>query len=184
MDVGRVKYGNNATGEIEGYDTIMNGEFTIKLFLAYVEGLQHNLISLSQLGVGSGLKVTFDEEGPKIKHKEFKKILLKSKRKGQQYPLDMKPTKRNPYICLLANASYDDSCLWPRRLSHLNFKDIHILVLSDLLQVLPLLFITYDLCRFTWVYFLRHKSKITYEMIKSITSTESEFEEKCSKDSK
>ena len=41
---------------------ITNEEFTIQK-VAYVEGLQHNLISVSQLFVGTGLKVTFDGEG-------------------------------------------------------------------------------------------------------------------------
>jgi len=33
--------------------------------VAYVEGLQHNIISVLQLVVGTGLKVEFDEEGSK-----------------------------------------------------------------------------------------------------------------------
>ena len=41
---------------------ITNGELTIWK-VAYVEGLQHNLISVSQLLVDRGLKVSFDEEG-------------------------------------------------------------------------------------------------------------------------
>jgi len=61
-DGGRVRYGNNATGEIKGYGMITNGEFSIRK-VAYVEGLQHNLISVLQLVVGTGLKVEFDEEG-------------------------------------------------------------------------------------------------------------------------
>ena len=61
-DAGRVNYCNNAMGEIEGYVIITNGEFTIRK-LAYVEGLQHKVISVSQLVVGIGLKVSFDEEG-------------------------------------------------------------------------------------------------------------------------
>lgn len=55
---------------------ITNGDFTIRK-IAYVEGLQYNLISVYQLVVGTGLKVSFDEEWSEIKHKESKKILLK-----------------------------------------------------------------------------------------------------------
>ncbi|XP_023735342.1 uncharacterized protein LOC111883230 [Lactuca sativa] len=61
-DGGRVKFGNNATGEIKGYEIITNGEFSIRN-VAYVEGLQHNLISVSQLVVGGGIKFSFDDEG-------------------------------------------------------------------------------------------------------------------------
>lgn len=45
-DVGRVKYGNNTTGEIKGYGMIINREFTIRK-VAYVEDLQHNLMCIS-----------------------------------------------------------------------------------------------------------------------------------------
>ena len=60
-----VKYGNNSYGTIKGYGMITNGDFTIRK-VTYVEGLQHNLISVSQLVVGTGLKVSFDDEGSKI----------------------------------------------------------------------------------------------------------------------
>ncbi|KAI3700157.1 hypothetical protein L2E82_44776 [Cichorium intybus] len=52
---GRIRYGNNATGEIKGYGMITNGELSIRK-VAYMEGLQHNLINESQLVVGTGLK--------------------------------------------------------------------------------------------------------------------------------
>ena len=45
-DGGRVKIENNATVEIKGYGMITNEEFSIWK-VAYVEGLQHNLISVS-----------------------------------------------------------------------------------------------------------------------------------------
>ena len=61
-DGGIVKYGNNSFGTIKGYGMITNGEFSIRK-VAYVEGLQHNLISVSQLVVGTRLKVSFDDEG-------------------------------------------------------------------------------------------------------------------------
>ncbi|KAI3523774.1 hypothetical protein L1887_02170 [Cichorium endivia] len=135
---GIVRYGNKATGEIRGFEMIKNGEFSIRK-VAYVEGLQHNLISVSQLVVGSGLKVSFDEEGSKIIEKKTKTIILKSKREGEMYPLNMKPIKGKPSICLLTKASTYDSWLWHRRLSHLNFKDINKLVLGNLVLGLPLL---------------------------------------------
>ena len=47
-----MKFGNNSLGEIKGYRMITNGDFSIRK-VAYVEVLQHNLISVSQLGVGT-----------------------------------------------------------------------------------------------------------------------------------
>ena len=52
---GNVKFGNNSYGTIKGYGMITNGDFTIRK-VAYVEGLQHNLISVSQLVGGTVLK--------------------------------------------------------------------------------------------------------------------------------
>nr|KAJ0198963.1 hypothetical protein LSAT_V11C600321730 [Lactuca sativa] len=51
-DGGSVKFGNNSYGTIKGYNMITNGDFSIRK-VAYVEGLQHNLISVSQLVVGT-----------------------------------------------------------------------------------------------------------------------------------
>ena len=120
-DGGIVKYGNNSFGTIKGYGMITNGEFSIRK-VAYVEGLQHNLISVSQLVVGTGLKVSFDDEGSEIVEKKSSNVLLRSKRKGEMYPLNLNPIKGKPAICLLTKAHSDESWLWHRRLSHLNFK--------------------------------------------------------------
>ncbi|KAI3515898.1 hypothetical protein L1887_14803 [Cichorium endivia] len=135
---GKVSYGNNATGKIKGYGMITNGEISIRK-VAYVEGLQHNLINVSQLVVGTGLRVSFDEDGSELVEKESKKIVLKSKRKGEMFPLDIRPIHGKPAICLLTKAANDDSWLWHRRLSHMNFRDIIKLVLRDLVRGLPLL---------------------------------------------
>lgn len=55
---------------------IMNDEFSIRK-VAYVEGLQHKLISVSQLVVGTGSKVLFNEEGLEIIEKKSKLVFLK-----------------------------------------------------------------------------------------------------------
>ena len=109
----------------------MNGEFSIRKS-AYVEGLQHNLISVSQLVVGTGLKVSFDDEGSEIIDKKTKAVLLKSKRKGEMFHLNINLFIGKPSICILTKASLEDSWLWHRRLSHLNFKDTNKLVIGDL----------------------------------------------------
>nr|KAJ0214349.1 hypothetical protein LSAT_V11C400174670 [Lactuca sativa] len=137
-DGGSVKFGNNSYGTIKGYGMITNGDFSIRK-VAYVEGLQHNLINVSQLVVGTGLKVSFDDEGSEIFEKQTKKVLLKSARKGEMYPLNLNPIRGTPAICLLSKANTDESWLWHRHLSHLNFKDINKLVIGDRVRGLPLL---------------------------------------------
>ncbi|KAL4578457.1 hypothetical protein LXL04_014580 [Taraxacum kok-saghyz] len=136
--VGYVKFGNNELAEIKGYGKITNGDFTINK-VAFVEGLKHNLISVSQLVVCTGLKVSFDEDGSEIEDKSTKQCLIKSTRQGELYPLDLTPITGKPNICLLSKATPDNSWLWHRRFSHLNFKDLNKLVLGDHVRGLPTL---------------------------------------------
>nr|KAJ0185473.1 hypothetical protein LSAT_V11C900478370 [Lactuca sativa] len=82
--------------------------------VAYIEGLKHNLISVSQLVVGTGHHVVFDEEGSVISNKETKEILLNSKQKGDMFTLEIKPITGVPSVCLLSKASSKLSWLWHR----------------------------------------------------------------------
>ena len=66
---GSIKYGNNSFGIIKGYGMITNGDFSIQK-VAYLEGLHQNLISVSQLVVGRGLKLSFDDEQSTIVEKK------------------------------------------------------------------------------------------------------------------
>ena len=98
---GLVKFGNNALGEIKGYGMITNGEYSF-CRVAYVEGHQHNLISVSQFVVGTGLKVLFDDEGSKIIKKKTKSVLLKSKRKKRYVSFGYQYSSRET-LCLSAH---------------------------------------------------------------------------------
>ena len=55
------------------------------------------------------------------------------------YPLNVKPIQGKPSICLLTKAFLEDSWLWHKRLSHLDFKDINKLVIGDHVRGLSLL---------------------------------------------
>ena len=85
---GLMNFGNSALGKIKGHGMITNGKFSIRK-VAYVEELQHNLICVSQLVVGIGLKVSFDDEGSEVIAKKTKAMLHKSKRKCEMYSLDI-----------------------------------------------------------------------------------------------
>ena len=65
LNGGRVFFGNNDYAYIRGYGTLTNGHLTIRK-VAFVEGLKHNLISASQLVIGTNLKIVFSEERSKI----------------------------------------------------------------------------------------------------------------------
>ena len=51
-NVGVVKFGNNKKCRVKGYGKVTNGKFTVNR-VAYVEGPQHNLISVLQLVLGT-----------------------------------------------------------------------------------------------------------------------------------
>ena len=130
-NAGVVKFGNNHKCQVKGYGKVMNGKFTVKR-VAYVEGLWHNLISVSQLVVGTGNQVVFNEEGSIISNVNTNEVLLNSKRYGDMFILDIKPIVGIPFVCLLSKASSDVSWLWHWRLSHLNFRNLNKLVVNDL----------------------------------------------------
>ncbi|KAI3752793.1 hypothetical protein L2E82_24830 [Cichorium intybus] len=132
-----VTFGNNMTARIKGYGNITNGHFTIKK-VAYVDGLKHNLISVSQL-CDNNHEVLFTKQRSIIMDAKTKAILVNFDRLGNMYPLDMDLIYGKPDICLLSKASADISWLWHRRLSHLNFGYINKLIANDLVRGLPLL---------------------------------------------
>ena len=75
--------------------------------VVYVEGLKHNLISVSQLVVGTGNQVVFNKEGNIISKIATQEVLLKLKRNGDMFTLDIKPIVGKPSICLLSKAKSD-----------------------------------------------------------------------------
>lgn len=79
---------------MKGYGNVTNGQFTVNR-VAYVEGLQHNLISVSQLVMGIGNQLVFNEEGSIISKVNTNEVLLKSKRYGDMFTLDIKPIVAN-----------------------------------------------------------------------------------------
>ena len=75
-----MRFGNKNKCNVKGYSEVTNGKFTVNR-VAYVEGLQHKLINVSQLVVDTGNQVVLDEEGSVISNKETKEVFLKLKKK-------------------------------------------------------------------------------------------------------
>ena len=75
--------------------------------MEYVEGLQHNLISILQLVMGTGNQVAFNEEGNIILNVHTKEVLLQSKRKGEIFTLDINPIVGKPSVRKLHLTSTD-----------------------------------------------------------------------------
>nr|KAJ0189427.1 hypothetical protein LSAT_V11C800433500 [Lactuca sativa] len=109
-NAGVVKFGNNHKCKFKGYKKVKNGVFIVNM-VAYVGALEYNLISVTQLVVGTGNQVLFYVEGGVILNKETKEVLLKSKRKGDMFTLDIKPIAGIPSVCQLSKDTFNLSWL-------------------------------------------------------------------------
>nr|GEZ76157.1 hypothetical protein [Tanacetum cinerariifolium] len=74
-----------------------------------------------------------------FKFPDESQILLNIPRKDNMYSFDMKNiVPKQSLTCLVAKATLDESLLWHRRLSNINFKNINKLVQDNLVRGLPI----------------------------------------------
>ncbi|KAL8099481.1 hypothetical protein AgCh_031929 [Apium graveolens] len=78
--------------------------------VALVDGLKHNLLSISQL-CDKGNSVTFNSEACVVTNKRSNKMVLTGVRKGNVYLADFNSSNAESVTCLLNKASQDDSWL-------------------------------------------------------------------------
>ena len=94
-----VTFGGNQKGKIKGYGMIVKGEITVNQ-VSYVDGLKHNLISVSQL-CDNGMDVMF-----KIKYCIMYKAdtliqVMRANRRGDLYLLCFDTLETKEEICLV-----------------------------------------------------------------------------------
>ncbi|KAJ9557555.1 hypothetical protein OSB04_012169 [Centaurea solstitialis] len=127
-----VTFGGNGRGQTRGYGTLTNGVTTFKR-VAYVEGLMHNLLSISQL-CDKNHKVSFSKKKCKVKNRR-KEVILTGVRQADIYIINMNTSTDDFYF--VSRASTDTNWLWHKRLSHLNFKTLNQLCINNLVTSLP-----------------------------------------------
>ncbi|KAJ9561374.1 hypothetical protein OSB04_006534 [Centaurea solstitialis] len=115
-----VKFGGEGRGITHGHGTLTNSKTTFRR-VSYVEGLTHNLLSISQLC----------DKDHKVKNKH-KKVILRGQRSHDVYVINMDTSTEN--VCFMSRASSEINWLWHKRLSHLNFKNINQLSISNLVK--------------------------------------------------
>ncbi|GJR47682.1 retrovirus-related pol polyprotein from transposon TNT 1-94 [Tanacetum coccineum] len=128
----------------------------IVLWVYYVEGLRHNLFSVSQF-CDSDLEVAFKKHTCFVRDLEGVD-LIKGSRGMNLYTISVEDMIRSSPICLLSKSSKNKSWLWHRRLNHLNFGTLNDLARKDLVRGLPRLKFEKDHL-FTWAKFLRSKDE-------------------------
>jgi len=128
---GHVTYGDNNRGRILGRGNVGTKGSTIIENVLYVEGLKHNLLSISQL-CDKGYKVNFETNKRTISIEVTGKVIFTSKRVNKIYLLDI---MHNCSVneCLLSK-DYE-SWLWHKRLSHIHTNHLNKLKLKSLFLV-------------------------------------------------
>ena len=104
-----VIFGDNNSGKIKRYGTIGNGSITVKK-VAYVEGLKHNLLSISQL-CDKGHKVIFLNNECQVRSLDTDEIRISGSREGNVYMVDLNEVKTKEQVCFVAKASEELSNL-------------------------------------------------------------------------
>ncbi|GJS84884.1 retrovirus-related pol polyprotein from transposon TNT 1-94 [Tanacetum coccineum] len=142
FDGGYVAFGGGAYGgKITSKGTLKTANLDFE-DVYFVNELKFNLFSVSQMCDKKNYVLFTDTEclvlSPNFKLPDENQILLKVPRKDNMYSFDMKNiVPKESLTCLVAKATLDESMLWRRRLSHINFKNINKLVKDNLVGGLP-----------------------------------------------
>ncbi|KAJ9560846.1 hypothetical protein OSB04_006006 [Centaurea solstitialis] len=160
---GSVQFGNEQYAPIVGYGDVIQDKVTIKK-VSLVEGLGHNLFSIGQF-CDKDLEVGFKKRRCVVKTEAGKELLVGTRRRNL-YKIDLRDVKAKNTLCLLSKASNQQSILWHRRLSHLNFKGLNKLVIGNLAIGIPDLRFQQDhlcsACQLGKMKRVSHKSKLEH----------------------
>ena len=118
--------------------------------VALVDGLKHNLLSISQI-TDRGYHVVFYDSHCEVVHNKSKKIVLIGYKHGNIYEARLHESLEKEATCLISKASVDESWNWHKKLSHLNFNSINELAKKELVRGFPNMLYSsdglYDACQ-------------------------------------
>ena len=98
-----ITFGDDSMGYTMGYGLISKDNVIIEE-VALVDGLKHNLLSISQL-CNKGNSVTFNSEACVMTNKRSNKVVLTGVRKENVYLADFNSFNAESVTCLLSKAS-------------------------------------------------------------------------------
>ncbi|GKC71108.1 retrovirus-related pol polyprotein from transposon TNT 1-94, partial [Tanacetum coccineum] len=136
-----VVFRDDSSGDTKGYGSVNCNGITFTR-VAYVNGLKHNLINISQL-CDANFKVMFTKTQRTIFNQNDEVILIAPRRRDV-YVIDMSSFNKESNTCFFAKAAPRVNWLWHKRLSHLNFKNINNLAKHNLVSGLPSLTFSKD----------------------------------------
>ncbi|GJS64963.1 retrovirus-related pol polyprotein from transposon TNT 1-94, partial [Tanacetum coccineum] len=131
--IGVVRFGNDQFAPILGYMDLVQGNITIKR-VYYIKGLNQNIFSVGQL-CDVELEVAFRKLTCFVRDLQGNDLL--TDRGSDRYTISLQETSSPTPICFMAKALPTQAWLWHRRLSHLNFDTINLLLKKDIIIGLP-----------------------------------------------
>jgi hypothetical protein len=131
---GVVSFGGNQKGKIIGSGTVGNGKLPSINNVLLVEGLMHNLLSISQLS-DNGYDVIFNQMSCKVVNQKDGSVLFNGKRKNNIYKIRLSDLKNQNVKCLLS--VNEEQWVWHRRLGHVSLRRISQLNKLGLVRGLP-----------------------------------------------
>ena len=140
-DGGHVTFGDNTKGKIIGIGEIGNPLSLSIHHVLFVDGLKHNLLSISQLCEMEN-KVTFYPKNYFVSSLDEDKVIFNGERVDNVYVIDLNKID-NKYIKCLMSIFHDTWTLY-RRLGHANFELSNDLYKHELMIGLPKLEFTKD----------------------------------------
>nr|GEU86404.1 retrovirus-related Pol polyprotein from transposon TNT 1-94 [Tanacetum cinerariifolium] len=109
----KVVFGDNSSGDTEGYGSVnCNGITFTKV--AYMNGLKHNLISISQL-CDANFKVLFSKTQGTMFNQNQGVALISPRRRRDVYVINMTSYNEESNACFFAKASPSVNWLWHKR---------------------------------------------------------------------
>uniref|UniRef100_A0A3Q7XZQ9 Uncharacterized protein LOC113786557 n=1 Tax=Cicer arietinum TaxID=3827 RepID=A0A3Q7XZQ9_CICAR len=141
---GHVVYGDNNKGKILGIGKVGTAPSPSIEDVLYVEGLKHNLISISQL-CDKGYKIVFNKDECVIQNEATNETQFVGKRFKNIFILNFEDLSLK-MKCLLVSDN-NDAWLWHKRFAHIHMDHLNKLVKHDLVVGLPKIkFIKDKLC--------------------------------------
>ena len=129
---GFVTYGDNNKGRVLGKGKVGAPPLTSTEDVLYVEGLKHNLLSISQL-CDKGFKIKFTKDECLIEDEVTHEVKLKGSRINKNFMLSLNNTSLK-VKCLMGNNN--DSWLWHKRIAHIHMEHLNKLIKHYLVIVL------------------------------------------------
>src|ERR1044072_9262210 len=131
---GVVGFGGNQKGKIIGSGTIGYGKSSSIKNVILVEGLMHNLLSISQLA-DNGHDVIFNQKSCQVVSQKDGSILFNGTRKNNIYKISMSYLVKQNAKCLLS--VNEEQWVWHRKLGHVSLRRISQLNKLELVRGLP-----------------------------------------------